>query len=80
MNNFTVYRLTERTLGERITAALSHFQIHNGGALPRAIRVNPKDVDAAREVVKTLDLTLLVEGNGGALLGEVWLQTTEATT
>ena len=76
MNNYTVYRLREVTLAERITAALEHFAIHNDGALPRGIRVNPKDLDAAREVVKALDVSVQVESNGGVLLGEVWLQST----
>ena len=73
MNNYTVYRLREATLAERITAALEHFAIHNNNALPRGIRVNPKDLDAAREVIKALDLTLPVESNGGCLASETWL-------
>jgi hypothetical protein len=74
MNNYTLYRLREATLAQRITEALSHYSIHNAGALPRGITVNPKDLESAREIVRALDLTLPVKSNGGCLQGEVWLQ------
>ncbi len=73
MKTWQTYRNGSTALPERITAALEHYAIHNDGALPRGIVVNPKDLDAARETVKALDVTLPVEDNGGALAGEVWL-------
>jgi hypothetical protein len=75
MKAWKVYRNGSQTLTERIGAALEHYAVHNAGALPAGIRVNPKDVEAARAIVKALDLeTLAVIGNGGALAGEVWLE------
>ena len=62
------------TLAERITIALEHYAIHNGGKLPAGIRVNPKDVQEATATIKALGLEVTVQENGGALLGEVWLQ------
>jgi hypothetical protein len=73
----TVYRLNERSLAQRITVALEHYSVHNGGRLPAGIRVNPKDAPQATETIRALGLDLPVIENGGALLGEVWFQVAE---
>jgi len=80
VKNFTVYRNGSTTLTERITKALEHYAIHNVDALPSEIRVNPRDLEAAREIIRALDLpTLQVIGNGGCAAVEVWLQNPPTT-
>ena len=77
MAQYLSYHRNGMNLTEHITAALAHFQRYSGQS-PAAVVVNPKDVTAAGEVVKALALpTLAVIGNGGAMVGEVWLQVQE---
>ena len=66
------------TFAERLTIALEHYAIHNNGALPAGIRVNPKDAQEATATIKALGLVITVQQNGGALSGEVWIEKTEA--
>jgi hypothetical protein len=78
MNQYKNYRNGTKTLTERITAALEHWAVHNGGELPAAVVVNPRNITEAGEILKALDLaTMAVVGNGGAAMQEVWLQVPE---
>ncbi len=75
MKTWKVYRNGSQTLTQRITAALSRFSVHNSGQLPTVVVVNPRDITAAGEVLRALDLPgLAVIGNGGVALQEVWLE------
>jgi hypothetical protein len=73
MKEWKLYRNGSMTLEQRITVALEHYSVHNGGRLPAGIKVNPRDVAEATKVVADMGLALSVVGNGGALVGEVWL-------
>lgn len=78
MKQYLLYRNGTQTLAQRIAAALEHYSVHNGGALPAAVVVNPRDLAEAGAIVKVLDLpTLQVIGNGGVSVREVWLQVPE---
>lgn len=75
MNQYKTYRNGTQTLAKRIGLALEHYTVHNSGALPAAVVVNPRDITAAGEILKALDLpTLQVVGNSGCMTVEVWLQ------
>ena len=79
MRQYIIYRNGSQTTAQRITAALAHYS-QNNGALPAAVVVNPKDIEAATEHVKALDLALPVVGNGGVMAVECWLQVAEGGT
>lgn len=78
MNQYKTYRNSNLSLAQRIMAALEHYAVHNGGALPAAIVVNPRDLAEASVIVKALELAdLTVIGNGGCNVREVRLQIPE---
>jgi len=78
MRQFIIYRNGSQTLTQRLEAAMSHYHAHHEGQSPAAVAVNPKDLEAATETLKALDVTLPIVGNGGCMTVEVWLQVAEA--
>ena len=78
MKSWRFYRNGSMTLQERIAAALAHYPTEHDGALPVAVVVNPRNLEAARAVVRALDLDRLpVVGNGGVMVVECWLEIAE---
>jgi len=77
MKAWKVYPRNGKTFSEHLTIALEHYAIHNDGALPAAIRVNPKDAQEATATIKALGLAITVQQNGGALVGEIWTEKPE---
>jgi hypothetical protein len=73
MKTYKLYRNGAATLTERIGKAIEHYTIHNGGRLPAAVIVNPRDEAETKAAVSALDLSLTVITDGGPLAGEVWL-------
>lgn len=57
-----------------LRAALDHFQARHG-RLPHALHVHPASVPATENIIAMLNLEIPVRSNGGALFGEIWLQT-----
>ena len=61
------------SLEARIQAAVTDFYRRHG-VLPSAIVVNPANIGEAASAAKSLDLSMPIEGLGGILANEVWLQ------
>ena len=57
-----------------LRVALDRFQTRHG-RLPHALHVHPASVPAIESILVMLGLDIPVRSNGGALFGEIWLQT-----
>lgn len=79
LNNFEIIYTSGITLST-LRAGLDRFQTRHG-RLPTALHVHPASVPATENVLAMLNVDLPVQPIGGALFGEIWLQTTngEAT-
>jgi len=73
---FTTYRNGRDAMETRIKAAVQAFY-SDRQRLPASIVVNKAELDAAREACEALALRVEVEGMGGALANEVWLELPE---
>lgn len=70
---YAVYRDGSGDLESRVKKAVAAFY-RQRGALPARIVVNPTEAAAGAEAVKALGLAVPVEGSGGCLIPEVWLE------
>ena len=73
LSNFDVHYTPGIDAGS-VREALSHFQTLHG-RLPHALEVHPASVPLAELALTHLGQDLPVRSNGGALWGEIWLQT-----
>ena len=74
---FIVYRNGTGPVEQRIKAAALDF-CRSRHRLPASIVVHKSELDVAREAVKSLELSRIpVEGCGGCLVPEVWLEVGE---
>lgn len=58
---------------DRVGSVVREFESRRG-RLPSALVVNPVCIGFLRKLLRELDYDIPVEGSGGALMGEVWLQ------
>lgn len=73
MTSFVVTRPTGVTVQDRIKAAVTvYYQARR--AMPAGIAVNPCELGTAVVATAALGLKIPVEGMGGCLIPEIWLE------
>jgi len=73
LNDFEII-YTDGVTRATLRAALDRFQVRHG-RLPHALHVHPASVPATENILAMLNLDIPIHPNGGALFGEIWLQT-----
>ena len=73
LNDFEIIYTGGITLST-FRAGIDRFRVRHG-RLPHAVHIHPASVPAIENILLMLNLDIPVRPNGGALFGEIWLQT-----